>query len=110
VWSSIILAQSISFTSFMEKTRHSLDNKAFSLWPKASDHELATDIGWLLYSTRQQDEGMIAEMISSLLGEKIGAKWKPIRTTDGSNRSKDNSSARIYAIHLECAADKAQEA
>ncbi len=38
VWSSIILAQSIPFTTFMEKTRHSLDNQAFSLWPKASDH------------------------------------------------------------------------
>jgi hypothetical protein len=28
-----------------------------SLWPKASDHELATDMGWLLYSTRQQEQG-----------------------------------------------------
>ncbi len=26
VWSSIILAQSVSFNSFMEKTRHSLEN------------------------------------------------------------------------------------
>jgi hypothetical protein len=94
----------------MEKARHSLDNQAFSLWPNASDHKLATDIGWLLYSTRQQDEVRIAEMISSLTGEKIGAKWKPIRTTDGSNKSKDNNSSRVNAIHLECAAYNAQEA
>jgi hypothetical protein len=56
VWSSIILAQSIPFASFMEKTRHFLENQEFSLWSKASDHELATDIGWLLYATRQQEE------------------------------------------------------
>jgi hypothetical protein len=72
---------------------------------------LFADFGWLLYSTRQQDEDRIAEMVSSLIGEKIGAKWKPIRTTDGSNRTKEsNNSARVYALHLECAADKAQEA
>jgi hypothetical protein len=45
IWSSIILAQSIAFSVFMEKTRHSLENQAFSLWPKASDHELATNAG-----------------------------------------------------------------
>jgi hypothetical protein len=112
VWCSIILAQSIAFPAFMEKTRHSLENQAFSLWPKASDHELATDVGWLLYSTRQQDETRIAEMLSQLSGETIGAKWKAIRTTTGSNHSKDkdDSSSRVYALHLECAADCAQEA
>jgi hypothetical protein len=93
----------------MKKTRHSLENQDFSLWPKASDHKLATDIGWLLYLSRQQDEGRIAEVISSLTGEKIGAKWKPIRTTDGSNKSKDNNSAKVHTLHLEGAADKAQE-
>jgi hypothetical protein len=78
VWCSIILAQSIPFACFMEKMRHSLENQAFSFWPKASDHELATDIGWLVYSTRQQDEDRIAKMISLLSGEKIGATWKAI--------------------------------
>jgi hypothetical protein len=110
VWCSIILAQAIPFSSFMEKARYSLENQAFSLWPKASDHELATDAGWLLYSTRQQDEERIAELLSSLTNEKIGVKWKAIRTTDGTNRSKDkDDSSRIYALHLECAADRAQE-
>jgi hypothetical protein len=112
VWSSIILAQSIPFAAFMEKTRHSLENQAFSHWPKASDHELAADIGWLLYSTRQQDEERLAEMISTLTGEKIGVKWKPIRTTDGSIRAKDKdktNESRVYALHLECAANKAQD-
>jgi hypothetical protein len=112
VWSSIILAQSIPFSTFMEKTRHSLENQDFGLWPKATDHELAVDLGWLLYSTRQQDENRIAEMVSSLTGEKIGAKWKPIRTTDGSNRKKvkdNNNVTRVHALHLECASDRAQD-
>ena len=69
VWSSIILAQSISFPNFMEITQQSLENQDFSLWPKASDHELATDVSWLLYSTRQQDEERIAEIMTKLTGE-----------------------------------------
>jgi hypothetical protein len=110
VWSSIILAQSIPFATFMEKTRHSLENQDFSLWPKASDHELATDVGWLLYSTRQQDEERIAEIMTKFTGETIGVKWKPIHTTDGVNRKKDPNSTRVYALHLESTADRAQEA
>jgi hypothetical protein len=109
VWSRITLAQSIPYSTFMEKTRHSLEKQSFSLWPKASDHELATDLGWLLYSTRLQEEVRITELVSSLTGEKVGAKWKAIRTTDGSNRNKDSANtSRVYAIHLECAADRAQ--
>jgi hypothetical protein len=50
--------------------------------------------------------------MSSLSGEKIGAKWKPICTTDGVNRIKDkvSNASRVYAIHLESAADSTQEA
>jgi hypothetical protein len=96
----------------MEKTRHSLENQAFSLWPKASDHELTIDVGWLLYSTIHQDEIRIAEMLSLLIGEKLGAKWEAIRTTDGLNhtKNKDNADSRVYALHLECATDRVQEA
>ncbi|MFN9980249.1 MAG: hypothetical protein ACK53Y_10060, partial [bacterium] len=54
IWCSIILAQSNQFSIFMEKVKYSLDNNAFSLWPKASDNETATDIGWFLNSTRMQ--------------------------------------------------------
>jgi hypothetical protein len=112
VWCSLILAQNLPFLTFMEKARHSLENNSFSLWPKALDHESASEVGWLLYSTRQQDEGRLAEMFSSLSGENIGVKWRPIRTTDGSNRKKDSldDSERVYALHLEAASDRARAA
>ncbi len=92
----------------MQKARSSLDNLSYGLWPRASDHEVAGDIGWLLYSTRFQDEERIATLLSNLTGESIGAKWKPIRTTDGFNRKKEpnDPSQIVRAIHLECASDK----
>ncbi len=112
VWCSLILAQNLPFLTFMEKARHSLENNSFSLWLKASSHESASEVGWLLYSTRQQDEGRLAETFSSLSGENIGVKWRPIRTTDGSNRKKDSldDSERVYALHLEAASDRARAA
>ncbi len=94
----------------MEKNRHSLENQDFSLWPKTSDHELASNVGWLLYSTCQQDEERLADMLSKITREMILVKWKLIHTTDGSNRKKDPYSNRVYALHLESAADKVQEA
>jgi hypothetical protein len=111
VWSSIILAQSIPFSEFMDKARHSLDNQSFSLWPKATDLEFAAEVGLLLYSTRQQDEDRLSELLSSLAGKKIGVKWKPIQTTNGVSRNKTNqdNESRVYALLLECAADKTQD-
>jgi len=73
----------------MKNTNHSLDNNSLSLWPKASDHESAAEVGWLLHSTWQQDETSVSEMIPLPAGEKIGVKWCPIRTTVGYNRKKD---------------------
>jgi hypothetical protein len=73
-WCSVILAQPVPFSIFMEKARYSLENSNFSLWPKASDNENATDIGWLLYSTRNQDEERLTALLSKVTGENIGVK------------------------------------
>jgi hypothetical protein len=110
-WCSVILALSIPFSQFIEKVRYSLENQNFSLWPKASDNENAVDIGWLLYSTRHQDEERLAALYSQLTGYCIGVKWKPIRTTSMTNRKKDpqDNSEKVNALHVECAIDKVQE-
>jgi hypothetical protein len=78
IWCSIILAQSFSFATFTDKARTSLENNSFSLLPEASDHESASEKGWLLYSTHQQDEARLSELFSTLAGESIGVKWRPI--------------------------------
>jgi len=90
-WCSIILAQSIPFLTFMEKAKYSLENNDFSLWPKASDNENTTDVGWLLYSTRAQDEERLSNLLSEITGENVGVKWKPNRATTANIRQKDQS-------------------
>lgn len=88
IWCSLILAQAIPFSLFMDKFKYSLDNQAFCILPKVSDNETVTDIGWLLYSTRQQDEDQLAALLTTLTDENIGVKWKPIQTTNGPNQRK----------------------
>lgn len=107
VYCSVILAQNLSFYEFMDKAGSSLNNLEFGLYPRASNHESAAEIGWLLYSIREQDESRIADMLSALTGEIIGAKWQAIRTSLGA-RKKDEDESRTYAIHLKCASDKVQ--
>ncbi len=82
-WCSLILAQPIPFTTFMDKAKYSLENNDFSLWPKASDNENSTDVGWLLYSTRAQDEERLTDLLCRITGENIGVKWKAIKANSG---------------------------
>ncbi len=68
-------------------------------------------VGWLLYSTRQQDEERLAALLTHLTGESLGVKWKPIRTTAGPNRKKttEDTSEKIQALHIKCASNRVQE-
>jgi hypothetical protein len=68
--------------------------------------EQVSEIGWLLYSMRKQDEKRLANnLLSSLTGEKIGACWRVIRTTIAARKHKGLKERRpieVRAIHLEC--------
>jgi len=110
-WCSIILAQSIPFANFMEKAKYSLENNNFSLWPKVSDNENTTDVGWLLYSTRAQDEDRLSALLSKTINENIGVKWKPIRATTSNVRKKDQTpdEEKVRALHVECSVGRLQE-
>jgi hypothetical protein len=101
-WCSIILAQSMPFAQFMDKAKYSLENNDFALWPKASNNENTTDAGWLLYSTRAQDEERISVLLSELTGENLGVKWKPIRASSGYIKKKEQQedAEKVKALHV----------
>jgi 3-deoxy-D-manno-octulosonic-acid transferase len=43
----------------------------YGIFPKACDHERIAEIGWLLYSTHQQDEECVLDLISNLVKYKL---------------------------------------
>ncbi len=108
VYCSAILAQNKPFKEVVEKIVGSIRNQDIGVWPKASDHESSTDVGWLLYSTRQQDEERLSALLSNLTGETLGVKWKPIRTTEGFTK-RDPSAVIVCALHIEGPSDRAHE-
>jgi hypothetical protein len=84
-------------------------NLDYGLFPKACDHERTAEIGWLLYSTRQQDEERISELISLLVQAPVGEKWRPIRTNDQFRKDLPTNQERVYALHLEGADNSAEK-
>jgi len=86
----------------MEEALSSLRNQNIGLYLKALDHECTSDVGWLFYSARQQDEAQLENLISSHLGELIGLKWKQVRTTEGFRKpDPNNPQCKVLALHIE---------
>jgi hypothetical protein len=69
-----------------------------------SDNENSTDVGWLLYSTRAQDEERLSALLSKLTGEAIRVKWKPIRASTANVKRPEKE--RVKAPHVECTVEK----
>jgi hypothetical protein len=74
IYCQLILATSCPIDSLIEKIRPSLMQYNLGLWQRLTDCEQVSDIGWLLYSTRHQDEQSLAHLLSSLIGEPIGLR------------------------------------
>jgi hypothetical protein len=109
-YGSLIIAQTKPFHQIIEQASNSLQNQGFGIWPKSCNHELCTDIGWFLYSLRQQDDQRLTELISELIQEPIRLKWKQIRTTTGYvKRDPNDESEKAKALHIEGPADRAHE-
>jgi hypothetical protein len=108
-YGNVIIAHSSSFFEIMDKLRQIFNDLKFGLYPRASDHEDSAEVGWLLYSNKFQDSQRLAQLLSSLVNEQVGVKWKPIRTND--RFCKDPSPASptetVSAMHIESAATKA---
>jgi hypothetical protein len=86
----------------LNAVKYKLAGLDMGLWPQPTDHEHVSDIGWLLYSSRYQDEHRIAEMFTDKLGIIVGARWRQIRTSDNSRRYQTpNPETFVRAMHLE---------
>ena len=109
IYCNVIVAHTKSFMEIMDKTRQILNDLKYGFYPRASDHEDSAEVGWLLYSTKYQDSERLSEMFSSLTQEKVGVKWKAIRTNDRFRKETNNDSPTevTFAMHLESAANKA---
>ena len=68
------------------------------LYYKMLQVEEGTEVGWLLYSTREMDAGALADEIEDILGFPVGLKWKVI---DTGVRGRMNESQKVQALTVE---------
>lgn len=101
IYCRVILATSCPFDSLISKVRPSLMQYELGLWQRPTDCEQVSDIGWLLYSSRHQDEQRLATLLSTLIGEPIGVRWRPVRTTSTFQRNMPTPVNVVRALHLE---------
>ena len=60
--------------------------------------EQATEIGWLLYSTRTMDAGALADEITDTIGTNLGLRWKTIST---GQKGKIPQNQKVFALIVE---------
>jgi hypothetical protein len=68
--------------------------------------ESSSEIGWLLYSTRDMDQGALADEMSDILGFNLGLRWKVI---DIGVRGKIPESQKVMALSVEVEQSHRQE-
>jgi hypothetical protein len=97
------LASTLSTHDLLTAVKYKLAGLEMGLWPRPTDHEQVSDIGWFLYSSRYQDEMRVAEMLSDALGIRVGARWRQIKTTDTNRRNQNANDLEnvVRALHIE---------
>ena len=76
-----------------------LQNSNSGIYYKMLQVEDGTEVGWLLYSTREMDVGVLANEIEDvLLGFSVGPKWKVIDTGMRGNFSEKQ---KVQALTVE---------
>jgi len=106
---NIILAHTASFFDIMDKVRRIFNDLKYGLYPRASDHEDSAEVEWFLYSNKFQDSERLANLLSNLVNEVVGVKWKPIRTNEPFKKdpTSTNPTEVTYVMHIEATASKA---
>jgi hypothetical protein len=111
IYCSLILASSLPTRELLNTLKYKLAGLDIGLWPRPTNHEQVSDIGWLLYSSLYQDEGQIAEVLSNELGIIIRARWHQIRTADNNrhNQGPADPENKVRALHLEGPSSRIQD-
>ena len=110
---NVILALSRTPESVLSLLRQPLLDNSIGLWRRTTDCEQVSEVGWLLYSSREQEESRISQLLSKMLKENIGVRWRPVRTSNNFRRTKEsnlpaNRAPPVRALHVECDSNHVQ--
>ena len=74
----MFIGHTTPFTEIRELMQTWLSSVDYGIYYNMLQVEDATDIRWLLYSTREMDPGALADEIGDTIGQSVGLRWKNI--------------------------------
>lgn len=80
IYINIHLGHNHDFQDICEALQSWLSSANHGLYYKMLQVEDSSEVGWLLYSTREMDAGALANKIADMVGINIGLRWKTIPT------------------------------
>jgi len=98
IYPHIRLGHDDSLEELKEKVGDWMRETNSGIFYKMLQVEEGTEVGWLLYSTREMDAGALADEIEDILGFPVGLKWKVI---DMGIRGKLTESQKVQALTVE---------
>ena len=78
VYPGIYIGHNTPYGDLREGLQDWLDTGSHAMFYMMLQTEESTEIGWLLYTTREMDAGAMADKIADLVGIKVGLRWKVI--------------------------------
>ena len=98
IYPGIHLGHNTEFTEIRERMQDWLDDGNHAMFYMMLQAEDSSEIGWLLYTTREMDAGAMADEITDLVGVKVGLRWKVI---DIGVKGKIPASQKVNALIVE---------
>ena len=98
IYPCICIGHDIIFSNLRDDLLPWLSSNGHGLFYNMLQEEDRTEMGWLLYSTREIDAGALADEIIDAIGLNVGLRWKVINT--GSKSISNESKTRALAVEV----------
>ena len=98
IYPRICIGHDIIFSNLRDDLLPWLSSNGHGLFYNMLQEKDGTEIGWLLYSTREIDAGALADEIIDAIGLNVGLRWKVINT--GSKSISNESKTRALAVEV----------
>ena len=101
IYPQLRLGHDIDFHTLRDELSHWLSSYGHGLFYNMLQAEDGTDIGWLLYSTRDMDAGALADELSDTIGINVGLRYKGINT--GTKSANQHNIVRALVVEASAA-------
>ena len=80
IYPQVRIGHDVDFNTLREELSSWLTSYGHGIFYNMLQEEDGTDIGWLLYSTREMDAGALADELTEMIGINVGLRFKGINT------------------------------